>query len=74
MEYLKDFDFDLKYHPGKANVVADALSRKVLAQAEVMMHTCKLYERFQDPTSRPQKLIEAFGYTDWKSLVTYDQG
>jgi hypothetical protein len=26
MEYLKDFDFDLKYHPGKANVVADAES------------------------------------------------
>jgi hypothetical protein len=26
MEYLKDFDFDLKYHPGKANVVDDALS------------------------------------------------
>src|SRR3954470_16380134 len=30
MEYLKDYDFDLKYHPGKANKVADALSRKVL--------------------------------------------
>ena len=28
MEYLKDFDFQLLYHPGKANVVADALSRK----------------------------------------------
>ena len=28
MEYLKDYDFNLHYHPGKANVVADELSRK----------------------------------------------
>ena len=28
MEYLKDYDFELLYHPGKANVVADALSRQ----------------------------------------------
>ena len=28
MEYLEDYDFTLKYHLGKANVVADALSRK----------------------------------------------
>ena len=28
MEYLEDYDFDLWYHPGKANVVADVLSRK----------------------------------------------
>lgn len=27
-EYLKDYEFTLLYHPGKANVVADALSRK----------------------------------------------
>jgi len=25
---LKDYDFELLYHLGKANVVADALSRK----------------------------------------------
>ena len=28
MEYLKDYDFTLHYHPSKENVVVDALSRK----------------------------------------------
>ena len=28
MEYLEDYDFTLNYHPGKANVVVDALIRK----------------------------------------------
>ena len=28
MEFLDDYDFTLHYHPGKANAVADALSRK----------------------------------------------
>ena len=28
MEYLKDYDFTLHYHPGKANVVAYAISLK----------------------------------------------
>jgi len=26
MEYLKDYDFELLYHPSKANVVADAVA------------------------------------------------
>ena len=28
MGFLEDYDFTLHYHPGKANTVADALSRK----------------------------------------------
>nr|GFA44807.1 putative reverse transcriptase domain-containing protein [Tanacetum cinerariifolium] len=28
LELLSDYDFDIHYHPGKANVVVDALSRK----------------------------------------------
>ena len=28
MKFLEDYDFTLHYHPGKANVVADALNRK----------------------------------------------
>ena len=28
MEFLEDYDFTLHYHPSKANVVADVLSRK----------------------------------------------
>ena len=29
IEYLEDYDFTLHYHPGKANVVADALCQKL---------------------------------------------
>ena len=30
MELIKDYDCVIDYHPGKANVVVDALSRKTM--------------------------------------------
>jgi hypothetical protein len=48
LEYLKDFDFQLSYHPGKANVVTDALSRMSLHMSALMVKELELIEQFQD--------------------------
>jgi len=48
MEFLKDYDFELLYHPGKANVVANALSRKTMHVAHFMIKEVELLEKFQD--------------------------
>jgi len=48
MEFLKDFDFELLYHPGKANVVADALSRKIVHASYTMVRELDLVEQFRD--------------------------
>ncbi|KAL4362299.1 hypothetical protein GQ457_04G021100 [Hibiscus cannabinus] len=36
LELLKDYDLSIEYHPGKANVVVDALSRKVAVELRAM--------------------------------------
>ena len=48
MEFLKDYDFELLYHLGKANMVADALSRKTVHIAHLMIKEVELLEQFRD--------------------------
>ena len=48
MEYLQDYDFELLYHPGKANVVADALSRKKAHVSAMMIKELELIEKLRD--------------------------
>src|SRR3954463_15783748 len=50
LELIKDYDLSLQYHPGKENVVADALSRKVfvngLTKGELLDDLCA---QFKEP-------------------------
>jgi hypothetical protein len=49
LELIKDYDLGINYHPDKANVEADALSRRshlnMLATRELLPKFCKEFEK-----------------------------
>lgn len=48
MEYSNEFNFELKYYPGKENKVADALSQKEMHTKKLMILEHDLLEKFQN--------------------------
>ena len=48
IEFHKDCDFCLNFHLEKADVVADALSRKILQVSWMMVKEAKLIENFRN--------------------------
>ena len=64
LELIKDYDLSLQYHPGKANVVADALSRKVYVNALTAGEIPEyLYKAFKDLRLEvvPEGFVASFG-------------
>ncbi|XP_028801055.1 uncharacterized protein LOC114756294 [Neltuma alba] len=68
---LRDYDLQIKYHPRKANVVVDALSRKAVQVASLMIKEQKLIEDFRDwsPLYQIQLVEGNRGRTQYTALL-----
>lgn len=72
MELLKDYDCEILYHPGKANVVVDALSRKekpiqvISARMRIVTRLPYIIRRDQEEVVKPENLKQEkiTGYFD----------
>nr|GEW79892.1 putative reverse transcriptase domain-containing protein [Tanacetum cinerariifolium] len=81
LELLSDYDYEIRYHPGKANVVADALSRKeqvpLRVRALVMTigldlpkHILKAQTKARKPKNIKNEYVGGVGYPCYGDLRT----
>nr|GFA24427.1 retrotransposon protein, putative, Ty3-gypsy subclass [Tanacetum cinerariifolium] len=77
IELLSDYDCEIRYHPGKANVVADALSRKerekplrVLCTSIIRVYSTFLIKK--ELNMRQRRWIELLSHYDCK--IRYHHG
>ena len=70
MEFLKDYEFQLMYHLGKVNVVADALSKKSVQVSVMMIEEQYLIEQFRNMILRVQFHVDHIGCS--KLTITND--
>nr|GFB88639.1 reverse transcriptase [Tanacetum cinerariifolium] len=59
-DFLAEFDYQLEYKPGKANVVADALSRKARMEddVETFVRTCRIFQQDKIEQKKSGGLLE----------------
>nr|GEW51940.1 putative reverse transcriptase domain-containing protein [Tanacetum cinerariifolium] len=65
IEFFSDYDCEIRYHPSKANAMADALSRILAAQKEVSDESAGL-QKGLDGHQRPSSLLQQPEIPKWK--------
>nr|GEX21974.1 putative reverse transcriptase domain-containing protein [Tanacetum cinerariifolium]GEX39759.1 putative reverse transcriptase domain-containing protein [Tanacetum cinerariifolium] len=78
LELLADYDCEIRYHPGKANVVADALSRKEqIKPLRVRALVMTLHPNYHHKLSKPKprqskkKTSKLRTYEEWTKHLKY---